>query len=109
MHVRFRHLFLLPLITLVACSQPVSKNHLSLTSLSANAQQPVVNNAWLEISQGALDFNTKKMLTLLDNKSTLCAILKGDAYGHDLSHTGDAKKQCAMYWGCQQSGTKNGT
>ncbi len=44
MHVRFRHLFLLPLITLVACSQPVSKNHLSLTSLSANAQQPVVNN-----------------------------------------------------------------
>lgn len=85
MHVRFRHLFLLPLITLVACNQPVSKNHLSLTSISANAQQPVVNNAWLEISQSALDFNTKKMLTLLDNKSTLCAILKGDAYGHDLT------------------------
>ncbi len=29
MHVRFRHLFLLPLITLVACSQPVSKTILA--------------------------------------------------------------------------------
>lgn len=86
--MRVRCLFLLLLLTLGACSQPSSTVNPDLASISPQSphtQQLIVNNAWLEISQSALDFNTKKILTLLDNKSTLCAILKGDAYGHDLT------------------------
>lgn len=80
MTFRFRHLLLVPLFTLAACSQTEYS-----TQSNAGQQQAVVNNAWLEISQSALDFNTKKVQALLNGKSTLCAILKGDAYGHDLA------------------------
>lgn len=85
MHVRLRYLFLLPLFTLAACSQPASNTNSSPVPQIADDRQVIANNAWLEISESALDFNTRKITTLLDNKSTLCAILKGDAYGHDLA------------------------
>lgn len=83
MPLHLRHLVLIPLLTLVACQQPISPNH-SLAVTAKNSPE-VVNNARLEISQSALEYNTHKVQQLLGNKSTLCAILKGDAYGHDLS------------------------
>lgn len=83
MPLHLRHLVLIPLLTLVACHQPTSPTHsLAVTAKSA---LEVVNNARLEISRSALEYNTHKIQQLLGNKTTLCAILKGDAYGHDLS------------------------
>ncbi|WP_431223543.1 alanine racemase [Serratia sp. L9] len=83
MPLHLRHLVLIPLLTLVACQQPNTPNH-SLV-ITTKSSPDVVNNARLEISQSALEYNTHKVQQLLGNKSTLCAILKGDAYGHDLS------------------------
>ncbi|KLN96922.1 alanine racemase [Moellerella wisconsensis] len=80
---RFRYLALLPLLTIAACQQPV--NYTVPVIKEAQIQPAVVNNSWIEISRSALDFNIKKVQSLLANKSSLCAILKGDAYGHDLS------------------------
>ncbi len=85
MAFRLRYLALLPLLTIVACQQPSSTNKTSLIAAEAQIQPAIVNNSWIEISRSALEFNTHKVQTLLNNKSELCAILKGDAYGHDLS------------------------
>nr|WP_314267238.1 alanine racemase [uncultured Moellerella sp.] len=85
MAFRLRYLALLPLLTIAACQQPGSTNKTSLIAAEAQIQPAIVNNSWIEISRSALEFNTHKVQTLLNNKSALCAILKGDAYGHDLS------------------------
>ncbi|MGO0761313.1 alanine racemase, partial [Citrobacter freundii] len=47
-------------------------------------QQQVVDNTTLEISRSALEYNIHKVQQLLADKTRMCAILKGDAYGHDL-------------------------
>lgn len=78
-----RYLALLPLFVITACQQLV--NHNPPTAPTAQIQPAIVNNSWIEISRSALDFNVKKVQSLLGDKSALCAILKGDAYGHDLS------------------------
>lgn len=85
MPLSLRHLVLIPLLALTACQQPA--NHTSADSLfgASQSQSAVVNNARIEISKSALEYNLKKVQTLLGDKSSLCAILKGDAYGHDLS------------------------
>lgn len=83
MRLHLRHLVLIPLLTLVACHQPTSPTHSLTTTVKSSPE--VVNNARLEISRSALEYNTHKIQQLLANKTTLCAILKGDAYGHDLS------------------------
>lgn len=85
MALRLKYLALLPLlVAATACQQP--NNIKTPVETYATQNQPaVVNNAWIEISRGALDFNIKKVQNLLGDKSSLCAVLKGDAYGHDLS------------------------
>ncbi|UAN52614.1 alanine racemase [Serratia sp. JSRIV002] len=86
MPLHLRHLVLIPLLTLVACHQPAATNPThSLTATVKSSPAAVVSNARLEISQSALEYNTHKIQQLLGDKTTLCAILKGDAYGHDLS------------------------
>lgn len=83
MSFRLRYLALLPLLVVTACQQPTNTN--IVTTANAQVQPVIVNNAWIEISRSALDYNVKKVQTLLGNKSSMCAVLKGDAYGHDLS------------------------
>lgn len=79
----FRYLALLPLFIITGCQQSV--NHTPPATQTAQVQPAMVNNSWIEISRSALDFNVKKVQSLLGDKSSLCAVLKGDAYGHDLS------------------------
>lgn len=85
MSLHLRHLALIPLLVITACHQPASVTATSPLSITAKSQPAVVDNARIEISRSALEYNTQKIQQLLGNKSTLCAILKGDAYGHDLS------------------------
>ncbi|MFD1091255.1 alanine racemase [Providencia vermicola] len=83
---RLKYLALLPLfVAATACQQPTNSNNTSISMPAAQVQPVVVNNSWIEISQSALDFNIKKVQALLGDKSAMCAVLKGDAYGHDLS------------------------
>lgn len=83
---RLKYLALLPLfVAATACQQPANPNNTSIAMPAAHVQPVVVNNSWIEISQSALDFNIKKVKALLGDKSAMCAVLKGDAYGHDLS------------------------
>lgn len=83
---RLKYLALLPLfVAATACQQPANPNNTSIAMPAAHVQPVVVNNSWIEISQSALDFNIKKVQALLGDKSAMCAVLKGDAYGHDLS------------------------
>lgn len=84
MSFKLRYLALLPLFVVAACQQPVNTKN-NITTESAQVQPVAVNNAWIEISRSALEFNIKKVQNLLSDKSSLCAVLKGDAYGHDLS------------------------
>ncbi|MEQ4675315.1 alanine racemase [Providencia vermicola] len=86
MAFRLKYLALLPLfVAATACQQPTNSNNTSIAMPAAQVQPVVVNNSWIEISQSALDFNIKKVQALLGDKSAMCAVLKGDAYGHDLS------------------------
>ncbi|MFZ1872703.1 MAG: alanine racemase [Chania sp.] len=85
MSLHLRHLALIPLLVITACHQPANVTATSPFSVTAKSQPAVVDNARIEISRSALEYNTQKIQQLLGNKSTLCAILKGDAYGHDLS------------------------
>ncbi|WP_114195674.1 alanine racemase [Edaphovirga cremea] len=85
MQFHLRHLVLIPLLTLAACNQSATVTPTSSQPATSKHQAAVVNNARLEISASALEYNTQKVQKLLGNKSSLCAILKGDAYGHDLS------------------------
>ena len=85
MPLHLRHLVLIPLLTLVACQQPTATSPTQTIVATAKNSPTVVSNARLEISQSALEYNTHKIQQLLGDKTTLCAILKGDAYGHDLS------------------------
>nr|WP_225818973.1 alanine racemase [Providencia vermicola] len=86
MAFRLKYLALLPLfVAATACQQPTNSNNTSISMPAAQVQPVVVNNSWIEISQSALDFNIKKVQALLGDKSAMCAVLKGDAYGHDLS------------------------
>lgn len=78
-----RYLALVPLLVITACQQPI--NHNPSVTQTAQVQPVIVNNSWIEISRSALDFNVKKVQSSLGDKSSLCAVLKGDAYGHDLS------------------------
>lgn len=83
---RLKYLALLPLfVAATACQQPTNTNNISIATPAAQVQPVVVNNSWIEISESALDFNIKKVQSLLGDKSSMCAVLKGDAYGHDLS------------------------
>ncbi|EPL9568402.1 alanine racemase [Providencia rettgeri] len=83
---RLKYLALLPLlVAATACQQPTNTNNASIATPAAQVQPVVVNNSWIEISESALDFNIKKVQALLGDKSSMCAVLKGDAYGHDLS------------------------
>ncbi|WP_425299627.1 MULTISPECIES: alanine racemase [Providencia] len=83
---RLKYLALLPLfVAATACQQPTNTNNTSIATPAAQVQPVVVNNSWIEISESALDFNIKKVQALLGDKSSMCAVLKGDAYGHDLS------------------------
>ncbi|EKT63053.1 alanine racemase [Providencia burhodogranariea] len=84
MSFKLRYLALLPLFVVAACQQPVNTKN-NITTENAQVQPVAVNNAWIEISRSALEFNIKKVQNLLGDKSSLCAVLKGDAYGHDLS------------------------
>nr|WP_273803181.1 alanine racemase [Providencia rettgeri]ELR5149073.1 alanine racemase [Providencia rettgeri] len=86
MAFRLKYLALLPLfVAATACQQPTNTNNTSIATPAAQVQPVVVNNSWIEISESALDFNIKKVQALLGDKSSMCAVLKGDAYGHDLS------------------------
>ncbi|OCJ42186.1 alanine racemase [Serratia sp. 14-2641] len=85
MPLHLRHLVLIPILTLVACHQPTATNPTHSLTATVKSSPTVVSNARLEISQSALEYNTHKIQQLLGDKTTLCAILKGDAYGHDLS------------------------
>ncbi|WP_374446827.1 alanine racemase [Providencia sp.] len=83
---RLKYLALLPLfVAATACQQPTNTNNTSIATPAVQVQPVVVNNSWIEISESALDFNIKKVQALLGDKSSMCAVLKGDAYGHDLS------------------------
>lgn len=83
MPLHLRHLVLIPLLALTACHP--SANVTPIGSVPSASAPAVVNNSRIEISRSALEYNTQKVQKLLGDKSTLCAILKGDAYGHDLS------------------------
>nr|WP_154609564.1 alanine racemase [Providencia sp. wls1950] len=80
---RLKYLALLPLLVATACQQPAKTN--IIETPSAQIQPALVNNAWIEISHSALDYNIKKVQALLGDKAGMCAVLKGDAYGHDLT------------------------
>lgn len=84
MPLRLRHLALIPLLVMTACNQ---SNTVPLSPLTTvpKSQSVVVSNARIEISRSALEYNIQKVQKLLGDKSSMCAILKGDAYGHDLS------------------------
>lgn len=84
MPLRLRHLALIPLLVMTACHQSAEVPVSPLTTVP-QSQSVVVNNAKIEISRSALEYNIQKVQKLLGDKSSLCAILKGDAYGHDLS------------------------
>lgn len=77
-------LALIPLLLITACHQPVSSTQAGPAPFAVNQQQ-VVDNTTLEISRSALEYNIHKVQQLLADKTRMCAILKGDAYGHDLS------------------------
>ena len=77
-------LALIPLLLITACHQPVSSTQAGPVHFAVNQQQ-VVDNTTLEISRSALEYNIHKVQQLLADKTRMCAILKGDAYGHDLS------------------------
>ncbi|MBM6612933.1 alanine racemase [Citrobacter portucalensis] len=77
-------LALIPLLLITACHQPVSTTQAGPVPFAVNKQQ-VVDNTTLEISRSALEYNIHKVQQLLGDKTRMCAILKGDAYGHDLS------------------------
>lgn len=77
-------LALIPLLLITACHQPVSSTQAGPVPFAVNQQQ-VVDNTTLEISRSALEYNIHKVQQLLADKTRMCAILKGDAYGHDLS------------------------
>ncbi|EPR9705337.1 alanine racemase [Citrobacter freundii] len=77
-------LALIPLLLITACHQPVSSTQAGSVPFAVNQQQ-VVDNTTLEISRSALEYNIHKVQQLLADKTRMCAILKGDAYGHDLS------------------------
>ncbi|MTH45979.1 alanine racemase [Intestinirhabdus alba] len=77
-----RHLALLPLLLITACHQPGPAAKKDPVAVS---QQQTVANTTLEISRSALEFNIHKVQQLLGSQTRLCAILKGDAYGHGLS------------------------
>lgn len=77
-------LALIPLLLITACHQPVSTTQAGPVPFAVNKQQ-VVDNTTLEISRSALEDNIHKVQQLLGDKTRMCAILKGDAYGHDLS------------------------
>ncbi|MDR2989160.1 MAG: alanine racemase, partial [Providencia alcalifaciens] len=83
MAFRLKYLALLPLLVATACQQPAKTN--IIETPSAQIQPALVNNAWIEISHSALDYNIKKVQALLGDKAGMCAVLKGDAYGHDLT------------------------
>ncbi|OAT17395.1 alanine racemase [Buttiauxella noackiae ATCC 51607] len=88
MPLHLRRLALIPLFVLTACNSHTNTTVPPTSTLSAagyHHQQLVVDNSTLEISRSALEYNVQKVQKLLGNKSTMCAILKGDAYGHDLS------------------------
>lgn len=87
MPLHLRRLALIPLFVLTACNSHTNTTVPPTSALSAAGyhQQLVVDNSTLEISRSALEYNVQKVQKLLGNKSTMCAILKGDAYGHDLS------------------------
>lgn len=78
------HLALIPLLLITACHQPVPTTQAGSVPFAVNKQQ-VVDNTTLEISRSALEYNIHKVQQLLGDKTRMCAILKGDAYGHDLS------------------------
>ena len=77
-------LALIPLLLITACHHPVSTTQAGPVHFAVNKQQ-VVDNTTLEISRSALEYNIHKVQQLLGDKTRMCAILKGDAYGHDLS------------------------
>ncbi|MEQ5732377.1 alanine racemase [Providencia alcalifaciens] len=86
MAFRLKYIALLPLfVATTACQQPFNTNANDVATPVVQTQSVVVNNSWIEISRGALEFNVQKVQALLGDKSSLCAVLKGDAYGHDLS------------------------
>ncbi|GAB1438833.1 alanine racemase [Providencia sp.] len=88
MAFRLKYLALLPLfVAVTACQQPanIRANTTAMNLTQTQSQPEIVNNSWIEISHSALDYNIKKVQDLLGNKSGMCAVLKGDAYGHDLS------------------------
>ncbi|AMH14641.1 alanine racemase [Citrobacter sp. FDAARGOS_156] len=77
-------LALIPLLLITACHQPIPTTQAGSVPFAVN-KQPVVDNTTLEISRSALEYNIHKVQQLLGDKTRMCAILKGDAYGHDLS------------------------
>ncbi len=76
-------LALIPLLFITACHQPVSSTAAGPVPITQD-QQAIIDNTTLEISRSALEYNIHKVQQLLGNQTRLCAILKGDAYGHDL-------------------------
>lgn len=48
-------------------------------------QEKIVAHSWIEISRADLEYNIQKVFDTLQDKSTFCAILKADAYGHGLA------------------------
>ena len=77
-------LALIPLLLITACHQPATDTQASPVPYAVS-KQLVVDNTTLEISRSALEYNVHKVQQLLGDKTRMCAILKGDAYGHDLS------------------------
>lgn len=58
----------------------------SVHVVAEESNAPVGENAWLEIDRDLFEQNLKLVLTLADGKCDVCAILKGDAYGHGLAN-----------------------
>ncbi len=83
MTLKLRYLTIIPLLALAGCHPSTKVSPVTTATVGADAA--VVSNARVEISRGAIEYNVQKVQALLGDKSTLCAILKGDAYGHDLS------------------------
>lgn len=84
MAVPFGRLALIPLLLISACHQT------TILPTQDTPPQAVNNyladdNTTLEISRSALEYNIHKVQQLLGQNTKLCAILKGDAYGHDLA------------------------
>jgi len=63
----------------VTCAAPPLTMENDKTEVTARQ-----SNAWVEVNQTALQNNIRKLQETWGGKSKLCAVLKADAYGHEV-------------------------